>query len=157
MEKFRDFLNEELIDLELKNEYSALKNELYTKKENFSDKDPWATVRQVIGTFPEDFMTDREQPPLGPDKETIEAMREAESILKDFSVKRYDDVEEALQELKAEDEDSTDHENNDCLLATAVERMQNFNPEALISEEEANRRLGITETDLKGFEKVELE
>ena len=24
--------------------------------------DPWAPVRQVIGTFPEDFMTDREQP-----------------------------------------------------------------------------------------------
>ena len=63
-------------------------------------EDSWATVRQVIGTFPENFMTDREQPPLEPDKETIEAMREAESILKDFSVKRYDDVEEALKELK---------------------------------------------------------
>ncbi len=24
--------------------------------------DPWAPVRQVIGTFPEDFMRDREQP-----------------------------------------------------------------------------------------------
>ena len=24
--------------------------------------DPWATVRQVIGTFPMDFMADREQP-----------------------------------------------------------------------------------------------
>lgn len=24
--------------------------------------DPWAPVRQVIGTFPMDFMTDREQP-----------------------------------------------------------------------------------------------
>ena len=24
--------------------------------------DPWAPVRQVIGTFPEDFMNDREQP-----------------------------------------------------------------------------------------------
>ena len=24
--------------------------------------DPWATVRQVIGTFPSDFMNDREQP-----------------------------------------------------------------------------------------------
>ena len=24
--------------------------------------DPWASVRQVIGTFPEDFMTDRAQP-----------------------------------------------------------------------------------------------
>ena len=24
--------------------------------------DPWAPVRQVIGTFPEDFMEDRDQP-----------------------------------------------------------------------------------------------
>ena len=24
--------------------------------------DPWASVRQVIGTFPDDFMSDREQP-----------------------------------------------------------------------------------------------
>ena len=64
------------------------------------NEDPWATVRQVIGTFPEDFMADREQPPLEPDKETIEAMREADAILKDSSVKRYDDVEEALHELK---------------------------------------------------------
>lgn len=24
--------------------------------------DPWAPVRQVIGTFPEDFMTERNQP-----------------------------------------------------------------------------------------------
>ena len=28
--------------------------------------DPWASTRQVIGTFPEDFMADREQP-LWPD------------------------------------------------------------------------------------------
>ena len=25
-------------------------------------EDPWAPVRQVIGTFPDDFMIDREQP-----------------------------------------------------------------------------------------------
>ena len=25
-------------------------------------EDPWAPARQVIGTFPEDFMSDREQP-----------------------------------------------------------------------------------------------
>ena len=25
-------------------------------------KDPWAPARRVIGTFPEDFMTDRDQP-----------------------------------------------------------------------------------------------
>ena len=27
-------------------------------------EDPWAPIRQVIGTFPEDFMTDREQPSM---------------------------------------------------------------------------------------------
>lgn len=26
--------------------------------------DPWAPVRQVIGTFPDDFMTPREQPAM---------------------------------------------------------------------------------------------
>ena len=25
-------------------------------------EDPWASARQVIGTFPEDFMSDRKQP-----------------------------------------------------------------------------------------------
>ena len=28
----------------------------------FPSDDPWAPVRQVIGTFPEDFMSDRNQP-----------------------------------------------------------------------------------------------
>ena len=28
----------------------------------FPVNDPWATVRQVIGTFPDDFMDEREQP-----------------------------------------------------------------------------------------------
>ncbi len=28
----------------------------------YPSDDPWATVRQVIGTFPEDFMEDRDQP-----------------------------------------------------------------------------------------------
>ncbi|MBQ7992795.1 MAG: hypothetical protein IJM63_11970 [Solobacterium sp.] len=28
----------------------------------FPVDDPWATVRQVIGTFPEDYMEDRNQP-----------------------------------------------------------------------------------------------
>ena len=28
----------------------------------FPADDPWASLRQVIGTFPEDFMIDREQP-----------------------------------------------------------------------------------------------
>ena len=35
--------------------------------------DPWAPVRQVIGTFPEDFMNDREQPSWGeiPEREAL--------------------------------------------------------------------------------------
>ena len=28
----------------------------------FPADDPWATVRQVIGSFPDDFMDEREQP-----------------------------------------------------------------------------------------------
>lgn len=28
----------------------------------FPSDDPWAPVRQVIGTFPEDFLVDRDQP-----------------------------------------------------------------------------------------------
>ena len=28
----------------------------------FPSDDPWAPVRQVIGTFPDDFMKDRNQP-----------------------------------------------------------------------------------------------
>ena len=35
-----------------------------------------------------------------PNKETVLAMLEAESIARDSSVKRYSDVEEALKELK---------------------------------------------------------
>ena len=35
-----------------------------------------------------------------PAKETIAAMLEAEGISRDVSVKHYDDVEEALRELK---------------------------------------------------------
>ncbi len=36
-------------------------------------EDPWASVRQVIGTFPEDFMNDREQPPWNeiPEREVM--------------------------------------------------------------------------------------
>lgn len=30
----------------------------------FPSDDPWSPVRQVIGTFPEDFMEDRNQPLL---------------------------------------------------------------------------------------------
>ena len=35
-----------------------------------------------------------------PNKETIEAMREAERLAHDPNIKRYSDIEEALRELK---------------------------------------------------------
>lgn len=50
-----------------------------------------------------------------------------------------------------------DELNDARLLATAIERMDNFDPDTLISQEEIDRRLGITEEDLKGFEEVEIE
>lgn len=50
-----------------------------------------------------------------------------------------------------------DELNDARLLATAIDRMEDFNPDTLISQEESNRRLGITEEDLKGFEEVEIE
>lgn len=39
----------------------------------FPADDPWAPVRQVIGTFPDDFMEDRNQPSWEdvPDREDI--------------------------------------------------------------------------------------
>lgn len=47
-----------------------------------------------VGGFPFDVRLQR------PTEETIAAMREAERIAHDPSVKRYSDVEEALRELK---------------------------------------------------------
>ena len=47
--------------------------------------------------------------------------------------------------------------NDARLLATAIDRMEHFNPNTLISQEEVDRRLGITEEDLKGYEDVEFE
>ena len=46
--------------------------------------------------------------------------------------------------------------NDARLLTVANERMEHFNPETLISEEEMDRILGITEEDLKGYEEVEI-
>ena len=39
----------------------------------FPSDDPWAPVRQVIGTFPEDFLEDRNQPSWDevPGRETL--------------------------------------------------------------------------------------
>lgn len=47
-----------------------------------------------VGGFPFEVRVDR------PNGETAAAMREAERIARDPSVKRYSDVEEALRELK---------------------------------------------------------
>ena len=47
---------------------------------------------------------------------------------------------------------------NDYLLLTmAVERMSTYDPDTLISEEEMDRRLGITQEELDGTEEVEFE
>ena len=46
--------------------------------------------------------------------------------------------------------------NDARLLPVANERMEHFNPETLISEEEMDRFLGISEEDLKGYEEVEI-
>ena len=50
-----------------------------------------------------------------------------------------------------------DELNDARLLAVASERMAHYDPSKLISEEEMNRRLGVTEDDLKDFESVEIE
>lgn len=54
--------------------------------------------------------------------------------------------------------DSLMDELNDAhLLAVASERMAHFDPASLISEEEMNRRLGISDNDLAGFDEVGIE
>lgn len=50
-----------------------------------------------------------------------------------------------------------DELNDARLLAVASERMAHYDPSKLISEEEMNRRLGVTEDALKDFESVEIE
>lgn len=50
-----------------------------------------------------------------------------------------------------------DELNDARLLAVAAERMAHFDPSALISEEEMNRRLHVSEADLAGFDEVEIE
>lgn len=50
------------------------------------------------------------------------------------------------------------NEVNDArLLAAAVERMSHYDPSTLISGEELDRQLGITDAELNGFDEVELE
>lgn len=50
-----------------------------------------------------------------------------------------------------------DELNDARLLAIASERMAHFDPSTLITEEEMNHRLGVTEDDLAGYDEVEIE
>ena len=50
-----------------------------------------------------------------------------------------------------------DELNDARLLAVASERMAHFNPDTLISEQEMNKRFGITDDDLANFDEVEFE
>ena len=50
-----------------------------------------------------------------------------------------------------------DELNDARLLVAASERMEHFDPSALISEDDMNRRLGITDDDLDDYDEVEIE
>lgn len=50
-----------------------------------------------------------------------------------------------------------DEVNDARLLAAATERMAHYDPSTLISEEEMNRRLGVTAADLTDFDEVDIE
>ena len=51
----------------------------------------------------------------------------------------------------------TDELNDDELLCLAIERMEKYNPAALISEEEMDRELGITQEEFDSVGEVEFE
>jgi hypothetical protein len=51
----------------------------------------------------------------------------------------------------------TDEVNDARLLAITTERMIHYNPTTVISGSEMNRRLGITDEDLDGYDEVEIE
>lgn len=50
-----------------------------------------------------------------------------------------------------------DELNDARLLALASERMAHFDSTTVISEEEMNQRLGVSEDDLAGYDEVEIE
>lgn len=50
-----------------------------------------------------------------------------------------------------------DEVNDARLLAVATERMAHYDPSTLISEDEMNRRLGVTAADLADFDEVDIE
>lgn len=64
--------------LRIPQEMRTQKKEYYIQKIGdtyiaYPADDPWATVRQVIGTFPADFIADRNQPSIAdePKRETM--------------------------------------------------------------------------------------
>ena len=50
-----------------------------------------------------------------------------------------------------------DELNDYRLLTAATERMSHFDPSALLTADEVNSHLGISEAELEGFDEVELE
>lgn len=50
-----------------------------------------------------------------------------------------------------------DEVNDARLLSVATERMVHYDPATLISEDEMNRRLGVTADDLADFDEVDIE
>ena len=67
MIKTRVFKNGNSQAIRIPQELSTDKKEYFISKVAdvyiaYPTDDPWASVRQVIGTFPEDFMEDRSQP-----------------------------------------------------------------------------------------------
>ena len=63
----RGFQNKNGQALHIPQEMRTDKREFYIRKIGdayiaFPTDDPWGPARQVVGTFPEDFMEDKEQP-----------------------------------------------------------------------------------------------
>jgi PHD/YefM family antitoxin component YafN of YafNO toxin-antitoxin module len=50
-----------------------------------------------------------------------------------------------------------DEVNDARLLTIAAERMAHYDPATVISNDEMNRRLGVTDEDLAGYDEVEIE
>ena len=67
-------------------------------------------------------------------------------------------MQDAYEESYCIEDVSPINEFNDAkLLGLANKRMQNFNPENLISSEDLYKELGITEDDLEAIDELEFE
>ena len=64
---------------------------------------------------------------------------------------------EEVDELIADTGDIMDDLNDYLLLTMAVERMSSYDPSTLVSEEDVDRRLGITQVELDSIGEVEFE